>query len=289
MASDADLARQVGRVQRVSAALEHLRMPSKVGVPRQAGRRGIQSIEIGARVIDALRQAPGPQSLKELAVAARIPTSNCHRYLVSFVRAGFVSQDPATSRYDLGPGLLQAGLAALSRLDAVEIGTNALTRLVDSTGHTGLLAIWADLGPVIVRWMPGRLAIRTTLSTGSRMPLLTSATGRIFLAYLPNRQTARLAAKEMMTGKANAKAIAADIRTRGMARVSGDHIPGLNAIAAPILDLHGEAAAAITLVGLSDGFAPETVTALRIVTREASNMLGWPNTASLGVEEPTET
>jgi DNA-binding IclR family transcriptional regulator len=264
-------------------------MPStKTMVRRQAGRRGIQSIEIGARVIDALRQAAGPLSLKELAQAARIPASNCHRYLVSFVRAGFVSQDPATSRYDLGSGLLQAGLAALSRLDAVDIGTNALTRLVDFTGYTGLLAIWADLGPIIVRWMPGRLAIRTTLSTGSMLPMLHSATGRIFLTYLPKRQTERLAAKEMLTRKADARAIAANVRSHGVAQVSGDHIPGLDAIAAPILDVHGEAAAAITLVALSDGFAPDTVTALRTVTREASNMLGWSSSTPIGLKEPAK-
>lgn len=232
------------------------------------------------RVIDALREAGVPLSLKELSKAAKIPASNCHRYLVSFVRVGFVSQDLATSRYDLGAGLLQAGLAALSRLDIVDIGTNALTRLVDLTGHTGLLAIWADLGPVIVRWMPGRLAIRTTLTTGSMMPLLHSATGRIFLAYLPQRQTERLAAKEILTRKVDVKAIAASVRSRGLARVSGDHIPGLNAIAAPMLDVHGEAAAAVTLVVLADGFAPDTVSALRSVTREASRSFGSPISGS---------
>ena len=149
---------------------------------KQGARRGIQSVEIGLRVIEALRRAAGPQTLKELALNSNIPPSNCHRYLVSFVRAGFVSQDPGSGRYDFGAGLLQAGLAALARVDAVSVGTAALTRLVDVSGHTGLLAIWSELGAVIVRWMPGRLAVRTTLSTGSTLPLLSSATGRIFLA-----------------------------------------------------------------------------------------------------------
>jgi DNA-binding IclR family transcriptional regulator len=242
---------------------------------KQKARRGIQSVEIGLRVIAALRGAAGPQTLKELALSSAIPSSNCHRYLVSFVRAGFVSQDPATGRYDLGPQLLQAGLAALSRLDAVAVGTDALTRLVDVTGHTGLLAVWADSGAVIVRWMPGRLAVRTTLSTGSTLPLLTSATGRIFLAYLPKRQTEHLAAREMLARKVDAVAIAAGVRTSSMAQVRGDHIPGLSAISAPLLDAHAEAAAAITLVGLSNGFASKTIAALRSIAGEASATLGW--------------
>jgi len=242
---------------------------------KQGARRGIQSVEIGLRVIEALRRAAGPQTLKELALNSNIPPSNCHRYLVSFVRAGFVSQDPGSGRYDFGAGLLQAGLAALARVDAVAVGTDALTRLVDVSGHTGLLAIWSELGAVIVRWMPGRLAVRTTLSTGSTLPLLSSATGRIFLAYLPKRQTADLAAHEMSTRKVDAQAMAAVVRGNGMAQVSGDHIPGLSAIAAPLLDAHGEAAAAITLVGLSNGFASTTIAALRSIASEASGNLGW--------------
>jgi DNA-binding IclR family transcriptional regulator len=242
---------------------------------KQKARRGIQSVEIGLRVIDALRRAAGPQTLKELAQSSDIPPSNCHRYLVSFVRAGFVCQDPATACYDLGPQLLQAGLAALSRLDAVAVGTDALTRLVDVSGHTGLLAVWADLGAVIVRWMPGRLAVRTTLSTGSTLPLLTSATGRVFLAYLPKRQTEHLAAREMLAKKVDAEAIVAGVRTSGIAQVRGDHIPGLSAISSPLLDVHGEAAAALTLVGLSNGFASKTIAALRSIASEASATLGW--------------
>jgi DNA-binding IclR family transcriptional regulator len=242
---------------------------------KKGARRGIQSVEIGLRVIEALRHAAVPQTLKELAQSSKVPSSNCHRYLVSFVRAGFVSQDPGTGRYDLGPRLLQAGLAALSRLDPVAVGTDALTRLVDVSGHTGLLAIWADLGAVIVRWMPGRLAVRTTLSIGSTLPLLNSATGRIFLAYLPKRQTERLAALEKMARNADVEAIVASVRTNGMAQVSGDHIPGLSAISAPVLDAYGEAAAAITLVGLSSGFASDTIGALRTIAGEASSALGW--------------
>jgi DNA-binding IclR family transcriptional regulator len=242
---------------------------------KKKARRGIQSVEIGLRVIDALRRAAGPQTLKELAQSSDIPPSNCHRYLVSFGRAGFVSQDPGTGRYDLGPQLLQAGLTALSRLDAVAVGTDALTRLVDMSGHTGLLAVWAELGAVIVRWIPGRLAVRTTLSTGSTLPLLTSATGRVFLAYLPKRQTERLAAREMSARKVDVEAIATNVRSSKMAQVQGDHIPGLNAISAPLLDAHGEAAAAFTLVGLSDGFSPDTIAALRSVAGEASAKLGW--------------
>src|SRR3981081_4966492 len=86
--------------------------------PKGADRRGIQSVEIGMRVIEALRAAADPLQLKDLAKLARLPTSNCHRYVVSFVRTGFLIQDLNSGRYDLGPRLLPAGLAARARTGA---------------------------------------------------------------------------------------------------------------------------------------------------------------------------
>ena len=241
-----------------------------------ANRRGIQSIEIGLRVIDALRQVTGPQTLKELSALSRLPASNCHRYLVSFARAGYVTQDALTGRYDLGPQLLKAGLAALNRLDPIAVGSEALSRLVDRVEYTGQLAIWADPGVVIVRWMPGRLSIRTSLALGSTLPLLSSATGRVFLAYLPSRRTAREADRERAgTGLDPAK-LASETRARGIAQVSGETIPGLSAACAPLLDSQGEAAATMTIIGLSDGIRESAITALRDAANDASHMLGFP-------------
>jgi DNA-binding IclR family transcriptional regulator len=242
---------------------------------KQAQRRGIQSVEIGARVIDALRAAQGPLHLKELAKACRLPTSNCHRYVVSFVRTGFLVQDITSGRYDLGPSLLQTGLAALARIDAVAVSTAALQELVDETGHTGLLSVWADFGPTIVRWMAGAGAVRTSLSTGSTLPLLTSATGRVFLAFLPPRQTRQLLAQEAISDNIEPAPLIAAVRNAGIARVSGDHIPGLSAVAAPVLDAHGEAAAVLTLVAARRGLQATAVEQLKRASSVASNRLGW--------------
>ena len=60
-----------------------------------------------------------------------------------------------------------------------------------------------------------------------------------------------------------------------MGHVAGDHIPGLSAVAAPVLDAFGEAAAAITLVGTCDGIVPGAADQLRAAAAAASLKLGW--------------
>jgi DNA-binding IclR family transcriptional regulator len=236
-------------------------------------RLGIQSIEVGFRIVEALIRADGSQSLKELSAMAELPPSNCHRYLASLMRVGFVVQDPATTRYDLGPLAMRAGLAALKRVDPVAVGLDALETLVARTGHTALLGVLADQGAVIVRWLNGRHAVRSTLSTGSVLPIATSATGRIFLAFLPEDQTSQHLAREQAAK--DAPAIRSDVLKQGMAQVSGDLIPGLSAAAAPILDHNGEAVAALTLIGLRDGFGDAAIRQLREGAAAASRELGW--------------
>lgn len=248
-------------------------------------RRGIQSVEIGLRVIEALRLSDGPQTLKELARLSGLAPSNCHRYLVSFVRSGFVAQDPLTSRYDFGPKLLQAGLAAMARLDPIQIGNEALVDLVQRSGKTGLLAVWTDRGPVIVRWIAGRQAVRTNLWVGSTMPLLTSATGRVFMAFLPRHQTIDLAVAERGTAEEDPDAIIGQIRRTGLGQIVDRHIPGLSAAAAPILDNNGEAAAVLCLVGLTGGLGEADFAELRAVAGDASARLGW--VSNISVEDQT--
>ena len=248
-----------------------------IRIENEAGSsRGIQSVEIAAALIAVLSGSAEPLSLKALAAAAGLPASNCHRYCASLVRTGLLRQDRRTNRYDLGPGTIRAGLAALARTDAVGVAADALESLVDDTGHTGQLAVWADQGPVIVRWIPGRMAVRTSISIGSSLPLLTSATGRVFLAYLPARQTSVLAAREAMAGGGDPAAIASGVRAAGLGRVTGDHIPGLSAVAAPVLDAHGEPACVLTLVGARQGIAPGAAERLCAAAADASARLGAP-------------
>jgi DNA-binding IclR family transcriptional regulator len=137
-----------------------------------------------------------------------------------------------------------------------------------------LLAVWTDRGAVIVRWLSGRQVVRTNLSIGSTMPLLTSATGSVFLAYLPRIQTADIAAREFAAGGEDPDKIVARVRKAGIGQVTDRHIPGLSAAGAPILDHNGEAVAVLSLVGLTGELRDDDLIHLRAVAAEASGRLG---------------
>src|SRR5262245_32420854 len=92
-------------------------------------RQGVQSVEVGLRVMRQLAERPGPIALKDLAKAANMPAAKAHRYLVSLIRAGMAEQDRETGRYRLGPMALQIGLAALREIDVLKFGGEVLADL----------------------------------------------------------------------------------------------------------------------------------------------------------------
>ncbi|MEL7454809.1 MAG: IclR family transcriptional regulator C-terminal domain-containing protein [Pseudomonadota bacterium] len=101
----------------------------------------------------------------------------------------------------------------------------------------------------------------TSLNLGSILPLLTSATGRAFCAFLPTSMTEHLVRREIaaarrggtqlrkVLSKIDIQEICSAVRKDGCATVDSSFIPGLSALAAPVLDVQGEACLVITLIG----------------------------------------
>jgi DNA-binding IclR family transcriptional regulator len=209
------------------------------GQARQA-RQGIQSVEIAMTILLALEAGAGPMSLSQIAARSNMQPSKAHRYLVSLGRAGLVAQSPTSGLYDLGPSMRRLGSEALRRMDEVSLASEHLPGLRDRTRHSVNLAVWGDNGPVIVRWDYGAYALPITVRVGATMPLLASAVGQVFLAYLPDTLTAPVLKAQYGPDDPSPfdedeiEQVKATVRGEGVAFTSGGLIPGLASIAAPV-------------------------------------------------------
>lgn len=219
---------------------------------RPPRHRGVQSVEVSVSILAALARHGGPMSLNEIARAVDMAPAKAHRYLASFIETGMVHHRRAGT-YDLGPLAAEIGLAAMTRAEPVNRVAEDLEDLVEQTGRTVQLSVWGDRGPTIIRWERSARALITNLGLGSTLPLLSSATGRVFLAFSPARVTRRLLETERRHQAAppDDAAIARlieSVRSEGLAGVDQSFIPGLYALAAPILNWQGEADAVVTVV-----------------------------------------
>lgn len=217
--------------------------------------KGVQSVEVGMRVLRAFCSASGPMTLKEISHKTSFPPAKVHRYLASLVAAGMVDHR-RTGTYDLGPAAAEIGIAALARVDPVNRAADALPALVDRLGHTAMLSVWGSAGPTVVRWERARPPLVTALGVGAVLPLMTSATGLVFLCWGPDRLLPPTLSE---TERAQVLAQKTDMRAAGLAEAEETFIPGLFALAAPVLDMQGEAVAAVTLISTdNDLVAPHS-------------------------------
>jgi DNA-binding IclR family transcriptional regulator len=224
-------------------------------------QQGVQSVEIGLRVVTALAQASGPSTLRDIAKAAGLSSSKAHRYLVSLCRTGVAEQLPTNGRYDLGRALITFGLAALNRLDEYRLADSALEELVTKTGLAATLVIWGNRGPTLVRRKEPPTSVVVSVRIGAVLSTVSSGSGRVFAAFLtPEIVTpiidAEFAAGQRptqmgkpLTRKAFDKLIG-QIADERVARVQGDLTAGIDGVCAPVFNHEGKIAMVLTLIGM---------------------------------------
>ena len=248
------------------------------------GRAGIQSVEVGYALLDALAATPDAMMLRDLSAVCAMSAAKAHRYLVSFQRVGLVVQDPATSRYDLGPMARRLGLASLARFDGLAAARAAAARLCEAIGHTTALAVWSERGPIVVHCeTPSCQPLTAGLRLGSVMPLSSSATGRCFSAWLPREQIAPLLARELdvrparhaarLTTESGWAAWAAAVRARGAGAADGDLQRGLASLCHPVFDAAGRLVLGLVTLGPSTAFDGRAGGAIDKAARSAAAAL----------------
>ena len=213
-----------------------------------ARRAGIQSVGVGAALLRALADASGPEPLGVLARAANMTPAKAHRYLVSFVQAGLVVQSERTGNYDLGPLATRLGLAAIDRFDVVRVAGERLGELRDAVDATTLIALWTDLGPTVARIALSSHPVTLAVRIGTTFPILTTATGQIFLAFGEQNYVTPLVGEASIEERARIGGLCEEIRSAGMVSVDQTFLVGVEALSAPLFHTDGALAAAVTVL-----------------------------------------
>ncbi len=258
-------------------------------------RQGIQSIEVGFRLLSVLAATNRPMMLRDIAKGASMPAAKAHRYMVSFLRVGIVEQDSSSGRYDLGAYALELGLSGLGRLDPVRLAGPILEALCEEIQETVALAVWGTHGATIVRIVDAGGPITVTLRHGTVLSLSKSATGRAFSAFYRSPFLKKALEEELQRDAVASKTAITTLRrqleknltearTRGLARATGNLTPGINGFSAPVYDHTGAMVAAITSLGTVGEFDVEwdspTAKAMLSAAQRLSQRLGHGSVAS---------
>lgn len=227
---------------------------SSIKTTENKNQGGIQSLEIGLSVLDVLIDYHEPMMLKDIAQAMQMHPAKIHRYLVSLIRKDY-ARKLNDGRYGLGARVNVLGHINLDQNNTLQRITNAAIEIKDTVNCGVQIAKWFSEGPIVIHSFEPDSPISIITRIGSRMPLTSSATGRLFASYQSDTIIKPLVLAEWQgdidilstvpTTKPKRAELSAkwqdfiqlqtDIRTQGYSIVKGVMFMGINAISIPVI------------------------------------------------------
>lgn len=247
----------------------------------------VQSIERAAAILRLLARGSGRLGVGEISTSLGLAKGTTHGILKTLQDVGFVEQDKASGKYQLGATLLHLGT---SYLDVNELRSRAINwadALASRSGEAVRIGTPLDGKVLVVHHVFRPDDSLQTLDTGTLLPVHATALGKVLLAYdsgvqaeLAGATLERFTRRTLVTPAAMRRSIA-ETRDQGWAVEAEEYTPGQASIAAPIRGYGGYVVGAISIAGsverltASVGRAESTlVTLVQNAARAISRDLG---------------
>lgn len=160
-----------------------------MSMPEVDRPRGVQSVDRALDILELLAARPGTLGVTEIAREVGLPAGTTHRLLVALSARGWVRQDPGR-RYGVGPAAQRVGDASSREL--ATLAQPALRAAVEATGETANIAGLEGDVMVYLAQSPSPHTLRIFAEVGRRVPLHSTAVGKVVLAGMDPARAGRL-------------------------------------------------------------------------------------------------
>jgi DNA-binding IclR family transcriptional regulator len=240
----------------------------------------VRAVERSLGVLLCFSQEDPVLSLTQIAERVGIPKSTGYRLLATLESKRFVSRDRATGNYRLGFRLIELAALVSRHAELERCVQPHLHRLSAECGETVDLAILDGTHVVYLQVVESAQRVRIAAEVGHRLPVFCTATGRAFMAYLPDEQVHTILNEGLTGYTAYTRLTLPDLwaavqaaRTQGFAMSEQEYEQDINAVAAPILDANKYPVAVIAVVGPSYRLTRERMSLLGPVVRATAEAI----------------
>jgi IclR family acetate operon transcriptional repressor len=210
--------------------------------PRTRGRSpelppGVRSLRRGLDVLEAMADAGGEVSLRQLSRRLQLAESTVHGLLQTLVLSGHVRQTPER-RYALGHALIRLGEASNRKLALRAAPT--LRRLAEIVEVNADLAVLEGTDAVYVAQAVVARLPRSSQEVERRLPAVTTAAGRVLLSQLPPAEIDLFVRRHLMSEDGVAPRLdrflagLARVRSHGYAIETDEVEAGISCLALPV-------------------------------------------------------
>jgi len=197
-------------------------------------------------------------SLTEIAEQVGMHKSTIHRLLATLESKHFITRDKTSGLYQLGFLFIELSSIMLHGLDVQRWALPYLQQLSEQSGETVDLAVLDNGHVTYLQVVESSQRVKIAAAVGEQLPAFCTASGKAFLAYLPEEYVHRnfnqgltKYTEHTPVSLENLSQSLRETRQRGFAISEQEYEKDINAVAAPIMDANGFPILAIAIVGPS--------------------------------------
>lgn len=224
---------------------------------RASGARdgGVQSVERALDVLEFLSRSEDELGVSEIGAATGLAAGTVHRLLGTLVARGYVYRNARSRKYGLGLKSLTMAMATRERIGPMALPF--LRELMEVSQETANLAILEGNASMYIEQVAPTRMLRIFTEPGNRVPLHSTGTGKVLLAYQPPRLVDFIVGRaglprqtiSTITDPGQFRAELAAVRRQGYAVDFEEQEEGVRCIAAPVFGPDGQIFAAMSVSG----------------------------------------
>jgi DNA-binding IclR family transcriptional regulator len=254
-----------------------------------------QSIEKALKILLAFAPQNGEKGTVEISQQLDMNKATVSRIVNTLNDYGFLSRSPQTKKFQLGPSIVNLGLAVRHSIDRklVLIASPLIDQLRDKLNETVVFNTLSGNNVIISYIADSPKIFRANVEIGMMGPTHATASGKAIFSFMPQDAVVELLRRKLhrftpntITDPEKLKSHFHQIRKQGYAFDNEEIEEGYRAVAAPVFNFEGRPIAAVGVVGISQtpgkGEDATTILLLKETAEKISTRLS-------SVESPMDT
>lgn len=255
----------------------------------QRDEQGIQSVRTALRLLETLSLNRGPMGVTEISRQMGTPKARVYRHLRTLLTEGYVEQDQDTEKYRLSIKLYHLGRSAGDQIDLLREARRVMQGLADRHNLSVSLGQPINDGVFIVDIVRTDSPFEISTRPGYVLPYHVTAQGKVVLAHASPEMVDQVLSGPLekltpltITDPEILREQIQKAKLAGWAVAPEETLPGLNALAAPIMEAGGKIVATIAFVGTVQNLPRKPPRLLTEAILEGAHVISL----ALGYHEP---
>ena len=240
----------------------------------------VRAVERALQIMECFDDQHPERGISEIAQVVGLHKATAYRIVTTLVNYGYLEWVAEGQKYRLGLELTNLGFKVIRRMDLRQEALPYMKDLVKEWDETCDLSMFDQGQAFYIEVLRGNHALTISAAVGQRLPAHCTASGKLFLSYLPEADLDAILNQPMESYTENTITSPDELRkqveiiqNQGYSVDYEEYEAGVCAIAAPICNRKGNVIAAIGSPSPTSRMTPERIAEMAVTFKDAARAI----------------